>query len=324
MSHEIDFSTGVPAVAYAGEVPWHGLGARIDDPNMPLEKWREAAQLDWEYKLSPLACRIDGFWTQMPSRRAIVRSDTEEPLGIVSDRYKLVQPMEVIEFFRSLIDQHGFQMETAGALKSGRKIWALARVSDDMQIAGNDAVSPYVLLATGVDGELATTASFTTVRVVCNNTFTLAMEKAENTGSVKVTHSQVFDPTVVKGKLNIGSTFDNFTEQAQRLSRFKLTDKQTVTFLLHMFGDATKELNDQPNVRNMKLVYGLYKGKGIGSDMQGSHGTAWGLFNAMTEFTDFARKSISQDTRLHSAWFGPSNRLKQRAWDYLLREEEAA
>jgi phage/plasmid-like protein (TIGR03299 family) len=94
---------------------------------------------------------------------------------VVSDGYRVVQPAEVMDFFRELVEIGGFELETAGALSDGRRVWALASVGDAAPVVSNDLVKPYLLLGTSYDGTMATVAKFTAIRVVCNNTITAAV-----------------------------------------------------------------------------------------------------------------------------------------------------
>lgn len=112
-----------------------------------------------------------------------------------------MQPREVIEFYRDLTEVSGFQLETAGVLKGGRKEWALARTGHSATLQGNDVTNVYVLLATACDGTMATTAQFTAVRVVCNNTLAVAIDDSK--GAVKIRHNTTFDPETVKCQLGI-------------------------------------------------------------------------------------------------------------------------
>jgi phage/plasmid-like protein (TIGR03299 family) len=103
----------------------------------------------------------------------------------------VVQPKEVLEFYRDLTEVSGYELETAGVLKAGRKFWALARTGKESALKGNDVVKGYLLLATSCDGTLATTATPTTIRVVCNNTLSIALNGASS--AIKVPHSTSFD-----------------------------------------------------------------------------------------------------------------------------------
>src|SRR3546814_20756798 len=110
-----------------------------------------------------------------PEQKVLYRSDTKAPLAVVSKRFQVVQPGEILEFYRDLTEVGGFELETAGVLRGGRKFWALARTGQSVSLKGRDRVDGYLLLATACDGTLATTAQFTSVRVVCNNTLSIAL-----------------------------------------------------------------------------------------------------------------------------------------------------
>ena len=165
MSHDIDQSTGKPAIAYVGETPWHGLGEKLPE-RQPIEVWTKAARLDWELKRLPAQYLVDGRLQTVDDRFALVRSDTNAALSIVSGDYHIVQPREVLEFYRDLVAVHGYALETAGALNGGRKVWALARTgrSGSVDKESRDKLAAYVLLATSCDRSLATTVAFTSVR----------------------------------------------------------------------------------------------------------------------------------------------------------------
>src|SRR5262249_42268235 len=126
MSHDIDFSTGEPAIAYVGETPWHKLGEKLQE-GQSIGEWVRAARLDWDLERLPVQYSFDGTLRTMNDRLVLVRSDTGTALSVVSGDYQIVQPKEVLEFYRDLVNYYGYALETAGALDGGRKIWALAR-----------------------------------------------------------------------------------------------------------------------------------------------------------------------------------------------------
>lgn len=135
-------------------------------------------------------------------------------------RYQVVQPREVLECYRDLTDVSGYELETAGVLKGGRKFWALARTGQSAVLKGNDEVNGYLLLATSCDGTLATTATPTTVPVVCNNTLAIALDGT--TRAIKVPHSTRFDPQAVKKQLGIAvSQRNGFMYRMRALSERK-------------------------------------------------------------------------------------------------------
>lgn len=116
--------------------------------------------------------------------KVLYRSDTLASLSVVSKRYNVVQPHEVLHFYQDLVQAGRFELETAGVLKGGRMLWALAKTGQDMRLNGGDIVKYYLLLATSCDGTLCTTAQFTSLRVVCNNTLQMALN--DKSDAIKV------------------------------------------------------------------------------------------------------------------------------------------
>ena len=211
MAHLIDQTAGVNAIAYVGDTPWHGLGQPMRE-GQTLEEWRTRAGLGWEARMTPALFSTgtdegDGI-VEAPETRVLFRSDTKAMLGVVSPRYRIVQPVDIVEFYRDLTERHGFRMETLGAIRQGKVVWALARTGDAMTIGGIDRVDGYLLLSTSFDGSMATTGRFTTVRVVCNNTLTAANAGAK--AGVSIPHSAFFNADAAKVKLGVGDTFKQF------------------------------------------------------------------------------------------------------------------
>jgi hypothetical protein len=196
MAHEIDFSTGAPAIAYVGTAPWHGYGEKLE-MGQPIEAWLTAARLEWELKRLPVQYIVGGELKAMDNRFVLIRSDTEEALSVVSGDYHVVQPREILEFYRTLVHQYGYSLETAGALNGGRKVWALAKTGIDGNVGedGQDRLAAYLLLATSCDKTLATTVAFTSIRVVCQNTLSFAANdvKFNKRLHLKVPHNRRFD-----------------------------------------------------------------------------------------------------------------------------------
>jgi len=311
MAHEIAKTVnGKDAIAYVGETPWHGLGQQLT-PNSPLETWATEAGLDFTLATTPIWYSPFSDGQNMKSytgKRVILRQDTNDALGIVSTRYKIVQPIEVLEFFRDIIGSSA-QLETAGVLRGGAHYWALAKMEGEFNLAG-DRVNQYLLLASSADGSLATQARLTTVRVVCNNT----MQIAQNNGqAVKVRHSSIFNPVEVKEKLGeINQNFKAFQTTAETLARIKLSSEQASKIFINILGGSI----DKPS-RQAARALQLFEGNGIGSDLESAKGTGWGALNAVTQLVDWENARTS-DARIRSAWFGYGANLKQQTLDALL------
>lgn len=313
MSHEIDFSNERANVAYVGEAPWHGLGHRLE-PDQSTEVWAREAGFMWKAQKSPVEFLVEGegtFFRRYPEKQVVYRDDTNMPLGVVGSTYNIVQPMEVLEFFREYTEAGDLQMETAGCLAGGRRLWALAKMGEDIELMG-DKISPYLLLATSMDGSMATRAQFTSVRVVCQNTLSLSVNR-QSESSVRVTHSQKFDPDVVKRDLGIGrAAWARFTVAATALAQRKVTDEEASVWVNRVVGTIMKDgVEESARPRTAAQVLEAIR-TSPGADMESSRDTAWGLVNGLTYWVDHVQ-GRSSDSRLNSAWFGDGAALKTKA-----------
>lgn len=311
----------VESMAYVNATPWHGLGNHLS-AKQPIEVWAQQSGISFDIKETPVRFMTEsagslGAIMSFPEQKVLFRSDTNMPLSVVSQRYKVVQPREILEFYRDLTEISGFELETAGILKGGRKIWALAKTGQSSTIKGNDTLNGYLLLATACDGTLATTAQFTSIRVVCNNTLAVAL--ANGSGAVKVPHSTSFDPQAVKKQLGVSvSAWDAFMYRMKTLSERKVKSHEAMNYFLRVFTDPATTATGLSNERAMKKVLALYDGEGKGSEFASSKGTAFGLLNSVTEYVDHERRARSTDHRLESAWFGQGAALKQKALEQAL------
>jgi phage/plasmid-like protein (TIGR03299 family) len=306
-------------MAYVGAEPWHGLGNHLPQ-KQSIETWQKAAGMDWTIQETPVRFMADqagslGSIHSFDEQKVLYRSDTKEALSVVSQRYQVVQPREVLEFYRDLTAVSGYELETAGVLKGGKKFWALARTGQSTALKGNDQVNGYLLLATSCDGSLATTATPTTIRVVCNNTLAIAVNGAAQ--AIKVPHSTRFDAQAVKQQLGIAvSQWDGFMYRMRTLAERKVKSHEAMNYFLRVMCDAQPgsiEPAGLANERALKRVQALYDGHGKGADLDAAKGTAWGLLNAVTEYVDHERRARSTEYRMDSAWFGHGAALKQRA-----------
>jgi phage/plasmid-like protein (TIGR03299 family) len=226
-----------------------------------------------------------------------------------------VQPEEILGFYRDLTEYAGYELETAGVLKGGRKFWALARSGLSTSLKGQDEVNDYLLLATSCDGTLATMATPTTVRVVCNNTLQIAVDGTSQ--AVKVPHRSEFDPRAVKRQLGISvSQWNDFMYRMKALAERKIDHREAQHYFQAVMCGVETPLDDPsklPNYRALNKVQKLYQGEGRGAHLVTAKDTAWGLLNAVTEYVDHEKRARSNDTRMDSAWFGQGAQLKQEA-----------
>jgi len=315
MAHELTQRIdGKYEMAFVGETPWHGLGQELQQ-DASFDEWQKAAGMDWSIQSAPvLYTGKDPLPGVFKGQNVLYRSDNNEPLSVVTNRYKPVQPVEVLHFFKSLVEENGFKLHTAGTLKGGRRMWALAETGNFGDVSENDKVGGYLLLSTSCDRTLATTARFTTIRVVCNNTLSMAVDcKAD---MVSFSHIQKFDHDVVKAKLsNSVESFGAFMIMAKHLKKQQMNQVAVDTFLFNLLKMPEQTCDLVANTRSFKKIAHLFDGEAKGYNM--AKHTKWGMINAVTEYVDhFA--GYSQDNRLNNAWFGSGERLKNKAVELLL------
>ena len=310
--------------------------------------------MDWRIESSDVSYMAQNERGQsiiMPyeEQRVLYRSDTHAPLSVVSQRYQEVQPKQILEFYRDLTEQSGFELETAGVLKGGKKFWALAKTGQTSALKGKDVSNGYILLATACDGTLATTAQFTSIRVVCNNTLAIAL-KGQNSsaGVVKVPHSTKFEAEKIKQQLGISvRAWEDHMYEMKQLSQRKVTQTEAAAYFDAVFNNTSLSVPEQedgiiqfyrnvamqaqsnnpatkadnktePNGRAMSKVMTMFNGQGRGAELSSAKDTAYGLLCSITEFADHERRAMSQDHRLDSAWFGAGAGLKQRGLEQAL------
>lgn len=327
MAHNIDMTTGKPAIAYVGETPWHGMGT-VMQPGQDIHSWAVAAGLDWQAVKVPAGFQVGDEW-KPSGRYSVIRDDTMQELGVFTDRYKIVQPEDVLAFFRDFIlTDERFQLETAGALSGGAKIWALAKFNENMDVMGEDHC-PYVMLTTSFDGSLATTAQATLIRVVCNNTLTASIF-AKDSATVKVRHNQVWNEKTAKQAHEqleqVASTFGKYQEMAQALAGIRMSMDQTNAFFKDLLGfDEQRDQENAKRKRKFNQVEALHDAYETTLN-EGTEGmSGWTAFNAVTRWVDHdrsTRRTSNNESegaaRMASAFFGSGAALKARAADLLL------
>lgn len=333
MAHELTITrTGRAEMAYVGQTPWHGLGQQLVR-GASIDDWCIAAGMDWEIMRTPILFDVERVLPShngsgiiiapctetWPQREVLYRSDNKAPLNTVSNVYSIVQPRQVLEFFRDLVAEHGFELETAGTLRGGKRFWALARTNLDSEIVDGDTVRTYLLLVSSCDSGLATDAMYTSIRVQCNNTLQMAYGNAGKTVSVR--HNTEFNPNSVKMELglNADEVYGNFVSRMRRFANTSLTGVQAEEIVETMFANLgrTGRDGDIRKTKGFVKVMDLFNGAGKGARMDGVAGTGWGLINAVTEYADFHVRARDQEFRLNSSWFGAGRDMKDTILEIL-------
>ena len=315
MAHMIDTFSRATASYASTQREWHGLG-QLMVPGASIEEWQAQAGMDYKVQRSVIRYATQRDLTSpeqfrtVDDKHVLFRSDTGAALGVVSDSYKVVQPMEVLEFFRDWAAQGGLTIESAGVLFGGRRYFATAKLSDAVSIdGGRDTVVPYALLSTSADGSLATECRWTTVRTVCNNTLTMARKGA---AAFKVSHRSVFVADDARAVVESAhEEFGAFMTAARYLSTTKMNVKEAEGMTLQLLMKTNEEVTRAS--AGFNRIMGLFNGQGLGSNFETSHDTAWGWLNAVTEYVDHHSRTRSAENRTASALWGQGEAIKAKA-----------
>lgn len=320
MSHELTTNAVTKQVEFAylksDGLPWHGLGQPMED-NASIDEWRAAAGMNWKIQRAkvryPISHDPSVPMREIPDKHVLLRSDTKDALGVVSDSYKVVQPEQVIEFFRDIVKVGGLELSAAGTIYGGRRFWATAKIGEASPTSVRDKIGGYLLLSTSADGSQRTEARRTTIRVVCRNT--LAMAASEGQPWVKISHRTEFDPEEVKQFMGLNeAAWEAFRHQITRLANIPVDTTKAEELTEMVLGGGEKVIASA----GYNKILDLFDGAGKGADIDGVHGTGWGYVNAVTEYIDHWTRARSDENRFVSAQWGPGADMKQRAVDLVL------
>lgn len=318
MAHEIEMINGVAQMAYRASkgAPWHKLGTPVDDDMTPFEIMK-AAGLDWTVSKSDTFAKFqksDGEFEYIPTgTQALIRDTDGKVLTQVGVNWNPVQNIEAFEFFTEFVENGNMQMDTAGSLKGGQIVWALADVKDGFTLFGGDEIKGYLLFSNPHVYGKTVDIRFCAERVVCNNTLTMALNEVGQP-SVKVNHRSHFDSEKVKEILGLShNKLEKFKEAAEFLGSNQYNVVKIEDYFGKVFGVSSKE--DKKLSRTAEEVMSIVETQ-PGAEYQ--KGSWWQAFNAVTYATDHLL-GRSGDTRLASAWFGNNSRRKIEALDLAMK-----
>lgn len=275
-------AANIESMFYVRETPWHGLGTRVNEAPDSKEALIRAG-LDWNVVQEPIYTEteelIDGY-------KANVRDSDRHVLGVVTDRYKIVQNREAFAFTDELLGE-GVRYETAGSLQEGKKVWLLAHMPHEYIISG-ERISPYLLFSNSHDGSGAIKVALTPIRVVCQNTLNLALNTAKRSWSMIHTGNIQGKMKEAKDTLFMAEKYmDELGKEFENLRRKKLTDKQVMEYievLLPIDEGATPQ-----QVRNMKRLQEDMKLRYFDApDLKDVGNNAYRFINAVSDFATHA------------------------------------
>lgn len=299
----------VESMMYVGQTPWHGLGRKIPDgKKLSVREAIVAAKLDWQVELRRLFIEgLEEVQSGILDQYAVCRTSDNSFLGIVGPGYVPLQNEDALQWFQPFLDAGEATLETAGSLKGGRHVWALAKIRDgNMTVGKRDSVAHYILLSNAHDGSVTVRVGFTPIRVVCNNTLTLAHDsKASKLLRVKHTLNLHDNLKLVREIMNVArGEFNATVGQYRHLQRRSIDAaglEKYVRVVFDLSGKSSRELI--PNI-----VYLFENGRGN----REAGRTYWGAYNAVTEYLNYFR-GRTQDNTLSSLWFGESAQINRQA-----------
>jgi phage/plasmid-like protein (TIGR03299 family) len=309
----------VETMAYAGEVPWHGLGTPVDD-NLTVEEMMKAAQLDWTVSKKPTFFRV-GDQEIATGNFALIRDHDQKFLSNVSSAWEPCQNVQAFSIFEEFVERNELEMHTAGSLKDGKIVWGLAKMKDKFALFNDDVTEQYLLLVNPHSFGQGIHVRSTPIRVVCNNTLSLSLGTASE---VKATqnHRSAFDVDAMKDAIGIAQIkLEKYKEMAVFLSSKRYNDETFVNFMKQVFpSHAIKEENKNAISRNAQRAMDIVETQ-PGAEF--GKGTWWQAFNAVTYMTDH-ELGRNADSRLTSAWFGLNKDRKNKALELAVEMAEAA
>ena len=312
----------IETMAYAGEVPWHGLGTKVPADLSPAQML-EKAGLDWTVEKIPAFANISGKQVSV-GWSALTRSSDGRILNVVSNDWNPVQNHEAFEFFDEYCRAGDMEMHTAGSLKDGQIVWGLAKVKDSFELFKGDQVDSYLLFTNPHKFGQCIDVRFTPIRVVCNNTLTLSLNQKSDR-VVKKNHRTVFDANEVKQTLGIATEkLAKYKEMAAFLGSKKYTNESVTDYFNRIF--PVIAYNKEKGPQRKDLSKSATRALDVLETQPGARfaeGSWWQAFNAVTYLTDH-EIGRSADTRLQSAWFGANKNLKIKALETAVEFAEAA
>lgn len=302
---------------YTGETPWHGLGTKLEGP-ATAEEAMSAAGLDYFVQLESMTT-IDGI--PVTNRKAVIRSDTKDVLGVVGLGYRPVQNYQCFGFLDSVVADGSLRYHTAGALGQGERVWMLAKLNGEIRVRGSDDLTEkFLLLSNSHDGSSALRVYFTPIRVVCSNTLAMAERRSRGQG-VSIVHKGNLAAKVTEAQEILGFAkkfYDDLEERINHLANHYPNRQQLKDYFASLYPDKPDTKNQRAkNVR--EELFRLFE-HGRGQDIPQVKLSSWAAFNAVTEFVDHHRSTRGGNAmerasrRLESAWFGSGAQLKAEAW----------
>lgn len=306
MAHEIETMT------FAGATPWHGLGVKMEENDgYSWETVSAKAGLDWSVETVPL---VTNDLQPVPQANAVRRTTDKKVLGVVGPRFTPLQNKDALSWFQPFLDAREAIIDTAGSLKGGSRIWALAKINrNPLVIAKGDEVEKYILLAHAHDGSLAIRLGFTPIRVVCNNTLALAVNSAASK-LVRIRHTIQAKQNLenLREIMNLANQeFEATAEQYRRLASRHINTADLMKYVKTVFDVKPNEELSSRMKNIIDKVIGMCE-SGRGNTLMSVRDTYWTAYNGVTEYLGYSHGN-NKDNRLDNLWFGANANLNRDA-----------
>lgn len=312
------------------KTPWHELGVVLPSAPTTAEAIKLAG-LDWDVKLEKIKLADETLQGHI-SHKAVVRADTGAILGVVGKDWRPLQNRDAFGFFDSFIQSGQVTIETAGSLRGNKTVWVLAKISGmTAEAVKNDPIDRYVLLSHGHDGTMAVRTGFTDIRVVCNNTLSASFNSTASK-MIRIRHNSKISQNLetIKSCMDIAnSEFVANIELLKKLTKKDINQEDVKKFVKATFFDGKVLEGADSHIRTVNAYNDMVRNMtrlmetGMGSDIQGVKGTAYGLYNAATEYLTH-EAATSVENRLNSLWFGSNARLNEKVLQVSLELAGAA
>ena len=275
-------SANVETMFYVREKPWHGLGTEVQEAPTSIDALTLAG-LEWEVVQKDVYT-MDG--SLISGYKVNTRNTDDAILGIVSDRYKVVQNSDAFRFTDDLLGE-GVTYETAGALQGGRKVWMLARMPQRYIIAG-DEIAPYLVVMNSHDGSSGIKVAMTPIRVVCQNTLNLALNSAKRIWTTKHTENVMLRVHEAQETLGLAEKYmGELGRGIDGLSGIKLSDRKVKEFMDEFF-PATTDLPEIQRKNNLRLLEDMKRRYWEAPDLANVGKNGYRFVNAVSDFATHA------------------------------------
>ena len=324
MAHEIEFNKKNQSYSFVShsEKAWHGLGKIVQNA-MTSKEVIENANLDYEVEKTTIHAKIgESLYQPYDEKFATYRKDTNEVLGLVGGRYEIVQNKDAFSFFDAIIDEGEAIFETAGVLGKGEKIFATAKLPNDLMVNG-EPCEKYIVLTNSHDGSSSIIAGLTTIRVVCNNTLQAALKGLSNKVSIKHTMGAKERLAEAYKVMGIASVYMKEVEGVfNQMAKTTISDEQLKSYIQNVMKPEykilheTTEEEEKLSTRFKNQVDSIYE-FALSHPTQNTNaarGTLWGAYNSISGYYNYIAKFKNEEDKFKSQFFGLGNTKINKAF----------